>query len=393
MPKWKRQAGILGETIKNNAQTANAIVNASFHNAKYSDRIWMNQDILKSDLSKLLQSGLIQGKNPRVLAREIKKKFDVSTSNAERLMRTELARVQTEAQKQSFERNGFTQYTFLALGDACGICKELNDKHFYVKDMMPGTNAPPMHPNCRCSTSAYEDSEAYEAWLDYLDKGGESINFRKEFEINYLNDKTQDFKPVKLDNNQKIEMNMYTKKIIATKALGIDKDIYVSDSSHVNVKPKQLAYINARVDKALSLMNVPKDYELPKIIIVDDTEIGKGAAASYTAKDNILRISHRINSRKSLVEFAKGCACEKNQNSLVVHELFHWMDAQEYKKKYNTSDGYFEHINESSKKKIALLRKKGYNINNISDYAKKNLLLKRYDEVWTEYRTKNILDR
>lgn len=167
----KRQAGILGETIKDNAKTANAIVNASFHNAKYSDRIWMNQDILKFDLSKLLQSGLIQGKNPRVLAREIKKKFDVSTSNAERLMRTELARVQTEAQKQSFERNGFTQYTFLALGDACDVCKALDDRHFNVKDMMPGLNAPPMHPNCRCSIAAYEDSDEYEAWLEHLANG------------------------------------------------------------------------------------------------------------------------------------------------------------------------------------------------------------------------------
>lgn len=29
-----------------------------------------------------------------------------------------------------------------------------------------------MHPNCRCSTSAYEDSEEYEAWLDFLEQGG-----------------------------------------------------------------------------------------------------------------------------------------------------------------------------------------------------------------------------
>ena len=168
----KRQAGILGETIKDNAKAAHAIVNASFHNAKYSDRIWMHQDILKAELSKQLQSGLIQGKNPRVLAKNIRQKFDVSKASAETLMRTELARVQTEAQKLSFERNGFEQYTFLALGDACGICKELNDKHFYVKDMMPGTNAPPMHPNCRCSTSAYEDSEEYDKWLEHLEKGG-----------------------------------------------------------------------------------------------------------------------------------------------------------------------------------------------------------------------------
>ena len=175
----ERQAGILGETVLSNDKKAEAIVNASFHNATFSDRIWMNQNLLKSELSKLLQSGLIQGKNPRALARDLRKRFSVSISNAERLMRTELARVQTEAQKQSFERNGFEQYTFLANVGCCPICQKLNGKHFKVKDMMPGKNASPMHPNCRCSTSAYEDSEEYEAWLDYLDKGGTTEEWEK----------------------------------------------------------------------------------------------------------------------------------------------------------------------------------------------------------------------
>ena len=89
-----------------------------------------------------------------------------------RPMRTELARVQIEAQKQSFERNGFEQYEFIALGSACEICKELDGKHFGVEKMMPGENAPPMHPNCRCSVAAWVDDEEYEEWLDYLDKGG-----------------------------------------------------------------------------------------------------------------------------------------------------------------------------------------------------------------------------
>lgn len=172
LSEFERQAGILGKTINNNAQAANAIVNASFANAKFSDRIWMYHDMMKAELSKLLQEGLIQGRNPRQLARHLEKLFGVSKENAERLMRTELARVQIEAQKQSFERNGFEQYEFIALGSACEICKELDGKHFEVKKMMPGENAPPMHPNCRCSIAAYEDSEEYEAWLDYLDKGG-----------------------------------------------------------------------------------------------------------------------------------------------------------------------------------------------------------------------------
>lgn len=177
--EFERQAGILGKTIQNNAKAANAIVNASFHNATYSDRIWMYQDMLKNELSSLLQTGLIQGQNPRRLATHLRKRFGVSQSNAERLMITELARVQTEAQKQSFERNGFEEYTFLALGTACPICRALDGKHFKVSKMMSGTNAPPMHPNCRCSVAAYEDSEDYEEWLDFLSKGGTTEEWNK----------------------------------------------------------------------------------------------------------------------------------------------------------------------------------------------------------------------
>ena len=176
----KRQAGILGKTVKSNAQKAHAIVNASFHNATFSDRIWMYQDLLKADLSKLLQSGLIQGKNPRVLARELRKTFNASTFHTERLMRTELARVQTEAQKQAFERNGFDEYEFVVNGGCCEICEGLKGKHFKVAKMMPGENAPPMHPHCRCSTAAYSDRKEYEEWLDFLDKGGTTEEYNKQ---------------------------------------------------------------------------------------------------------------------------------------------------------------------------------------------------------------------
>ena len=177
--EFERQAGILGKTIQDNAKAANAIVNASFHNATFSDRIWMYQDMLKNELNSLLQTGLIQGQHPRKLAAHLRKRFGVSQSNAELLMITEMARVQTEAQKQSFERNGFEEYTFLALGTACPICRALDGRHFKVKKMMPGTNASPMHPRCRCSAAAHEDSEDYEAWLDYLSKGGTTEEWNK----------------------------------------------------------------------------------------------------------------------------------------------------------------------------------------------------------------------
>ena len=180
----QRQAGILGKTVRNNAKLAETIPNASFHGATFSERIWGNQTALKAELSKQLQVGMIQGKNPRVLARKIQKTFGASASNAERLMRTELARVQTEAQKQSFLANGFEMYTFHVNHGCCAACSDLDGKHFKIKDMMPGKNAPPMHPNCRCSVSAYEDDTEYEAWLDFLDKGGTTEEWERRLQIN-----------------------------------------------------------------------------------------------------------------------------------------------------------------------------------------------------------------
>ena len=178
--EFKRQSGILGKTVQNNTKLANSIVNASFHNATFSDRIWMHQDMLKNDLNKLLQIGLIQGKNPKTLATELRKRFNVKQSDAERLMQTELARVQVEAQKKSYIENGLEEYEYIACGgsDVCDVCKALDGKHFKIKDMMPGLNAPPMHPRCHCSTAPSVDRKDYDEWLNYLEKGGTTAEWK-----------------------------------------------------------------------------------------------------------------------------------------------------------------------------------------------------------------------
>ena len=196
----KRQAGILGKTVRNNATLANSIVNGSFHSGTFSDRIWQYQDLMRQDLGRLLQQGLIQGKGARAIAKDLKKYWygnDPKTGGGatycmERLMRTELARVQTEAQKQSFQRNGFDKYIFIINHNAskhgcCSLCEETAEKKtgfsepgvYLVKDMMPGENAPPMHPHCRCSVAAWEDDAEYEAWLDFLEKGGSTEEWKR----------------------------------------------------------------------------------------------------------------------------------------------------------------------------------------------------------------------
>ena len=161
-----RQAGILGESVGNQKDVAKTIVNASFHNATFSEDIWGYQAGLKNSLDTLLQRGLIQGKHPRVLAREIEKAFGSSRYEAERLMRTELARVQTQAAEETFRVNEYDQYIFLPHNDACSVCLGIKEEVYNVADMEIGVNAPPMHPNCRCSIAAYMDREAFDKWLD-----------------------------------------------------------------------------------------------------------------------------------------------------------------------------------------------------------------------------------
>lgn len=175
----KRNASILGDTVIDNAKTAKAVADSSFKNATFSERIWVNQDQLKNSLSSVLSNALIQGKNPREFIPLIRKKFDVSRCNAERLLRTEIARVQTQAQIESYESNGIDEYEYVACGlkDVCPLCKEMDGKTFKLKDMEIGENAPPMHPNCHCATAPHSDRKEYEKWLDGLANGEHSLRF------------------------------------------------------------------------------------------------------------------------------------------------------------------------------------------------------------------------
>lgn len=178
MSEYERKAGILGKTVQNPAAKAAAIVNASFHNATWSERLWSHQEALKTEIGRQLMSGLIAGKSSRDMAREIRKIFGGSLQNAQRLMVTELARVQTEAARQSMEANGNTEYEYMATGPhPCPECMKLDGKVFKIREMQVGVNAPPLHPSCHCCTAPYVGGEKYKRWLEVLERG-EDVRWR-----------------------------------------------------------------------------------------------------------------------------------------------------------------------------------------------------------------------
>lgn len=154
----KAQSGLLGQSVLSSSQiekVAQATLNTSFKGAKWSNRIWQRQDALRGIVARMTEDYLLKGQNPTTMISKIRKEFGVSASEAKRLAVTEGARVATEAERQSYESNGYDEYEFIAEPKACDICRPLDGKIFKVADMLPGENAAPMHPHCRCSTAAH----------------------------------------------------------------------------------------------------------------------------------------------------------------------------------------------------------------------------------------------
>lgn len=194
LEEYKRQAGILGDTLNNNPKAAEALPNASykqpgfvvadvdepFYHATFSNRIWTHYGELKASLDGLLARALVNGEGSGKLISDLRKATGASEFNARRLIITETARVRTEVQKQAMEDAGVIYYEYMALGaNPCDECQNLDGRVYPVKDMEPGFNAPPMHPFCHCSTGSASNPN-YNAWLEHLANGGTTEEFYNE---------------------------------------------------------------------------------------------------------------------------------------------------------------------------------------------------------------------
>lgn len=118
----------------------------------FSQRVWGNIDKLTETLNDKLTECIVSGKKPTELKRMLMERFNVSYSQANTLVRTETANIQTEAAAQRYKDYGIEKYEFLGREehDIGCKCKELNGKVFLLSEKKAGVNAPPMHPNCRC---------------------------------------------------------------------------------------------------------------------------------------------------------------------------------------------------------------------------------------------------
>lgn len=124
----------------------------------WSQRIWGNIDRLQETLNESLISCVVTGKKTTELKKQLQERFGVSYRRANTLVRTEMSHIQNQAAKQRYQDTGITKYEFLGReeSDGCGHspdCHKLDGQVFLLAEMKVGVNAPPMHPNCRCSVA------------------------------------------------------------------------------------------------------------------------------------------------------------------------------------------------------------------------------------------------
>lgn len=206
----QRMSGILGNTLTDvqTAKYARNIVNADFYNANFSERIWSHMDNLRNDLAIELQKGFISGISTQKMARRIKEHaFEKSYKDAHRLVVTELRRVQTDVARQQYEEAGIEEYEYCAVNPrACPICRDQDGKVFKVSEMKAGENAPPLHPNCHCTTAPKVDETGYEQWLSWLESGGTTAQWdaMTDAERRRWYDSLLNFTPNKIEFSDKI---------------------------------------------------------------------------------------------------------------------------------------------------------------------------------------------
>jgi len=129
----------------------------------FSQRIWDNTQRLIQTLNEQLVHCVVTGKKTTDLKKLLQERFDVSYSQADTLVRTEIANIQTQAAKKRYEDYGLTKYRFLGREEGkCGHtpdCHDLDGKTFLMSAMKVGVNAPPIHPNCRCAVVPVVEDE------------------------------------------------------------------------------------------------------------------------------------------------------------------------------------------------------------------------------------------
>lgn len=327
MALWKRtydtfqhQAGILGNTVLDDVQPmVETIARASFHGQEFSERIWgKQQTLLQRQLNKAISECLILGKGAAPFSRKLAKICNASKYQAQRLMNTELARVQCQAEQEAYERCGFTDMVYLVNPSCCPECRKHDGRHFPTRKMEQGVNAPPLHPNCRCFTAPWlkreddgitnKDIADFDKWSETYDQHGLSW---------------QEWKA--LGRDKAVGFDFMGKAIKKTVSFGKGKyKFHQADEFGLFYTQTNSKYAQKALQETKRILQtVGKGLKLDGVYIMNDKDIP--GLAAYDYEKNKLYISQKLFEKDEIERYEKdkGYFAARTGEETLMHELAH----------------------------------------------------------------------
>lgn len=153
--EYKKQSGILGMSTRSLPRTYQAILAADFYGQNFSSRVWGKNglhDAMQKEVFASLNRIYTDMMGFKQERKHLMKRFGVSQNEADRLLKTEIGRINSDTDKKFYNEHDFTHVIYVAEPGACHICAPLNNKAIPIDEIEQGVNYPLMHPNCRCST-------------------------------------------------------------------------------------------------------------------------------------------------------------------------------------------------------------------------------------------------
>jgi SPP1 gp7 family putative phage head morphogenesis protein len=366
LAEFKRQAGILGISSNGAKKRMQSVLDADFYGQKFSSRIWGSNGLqanLQGEISSSLSRIFTDMMGYKQEMGRLAKKYEISKANAQRLLKTEIARINADTQLAMLKENGFTHMIFVAEPGACDICGPLDQKAIPIAKVEKGVNMFPMHPNCRCSAYGHIEMKYKE--------GGSTLD---EYELRDAN--------VEADDKKVYNQDMFTMDLMAKqRSFTVGNDIRVKTKKlngtafdfWVQDNTKKIRDTVFNVQSSLKELN---DFPTPTVVFLKKSRLP--GFAGYDYKQDILFVSDALHSEK---EFAKVLSdnyfAAQNIKDTMVHELTHkkhWDSAKAFykanKKRYNNVEQAMSELNSPLVSYVKEQLKHDYNyLYNISDNA------------------------
>lgn len=282
-----------------------------------------------------------------------------------------------------------------AEGNCCKWCQSLEGTYDYADVRDTGNDVWRRHRDCRCEVTydpgTGRTQNAHSKKWDWKEENKEKVEER----ITFDRSREQEERDRKIHYGETKQFER-DRGYVSARAIEnyARNNIYVSDD--VAISPREIRWINNSVSEAKNILGIAEQCNIP-VVIVSDSDI----LASYNPRTNIIFLSRKMSNSRNVIEEQIRYAAPDNPNSTMVHELIHWQDAEEYR---NTI-GKIESAGQESEYSIyqykhaeTALKEAGINLEDdeqllkISVYAYENAIANNFEEVYTEYRTKKILE-